>query len=306
MANGSTNTIEKKKIYLYRGNTQNGSLSSTQYLPPDRYRVGINETATPTVTTTTLAYEIPVDNGTINDNGDNVLTGSLGGDNSTDNTTTYKVGGGQTDNTSQNLIANGTNQTKAWAREPVTNAFLSTSRIGFWFYVKDSTTYAKFLTSGWCLALRVGSDSSNYYEKQWTNTSFTTGWNWMSPGVVSSGMTTTGTPTGTLDYMQILIRTNNSTDTFVAGDVLYDLCRQWTDTQSKLAYVSGYPTLNMSLLQATTRILIGASQAVGYDINALILQNRDTSELTTDAHVFTAESKSATDEFVFVIEDRIL
>ena len=41
-----------------------------------------------------------------------LLTGSSGGDNSTDNTDTYKEGAGNVDVTSQNLIANDTSATK--------------------------------------------------------------------------------------------------------------------------------------------------------------------------------------------------
>ena len=49
-----------------------------------------------------------------NDDGSNAFTGSSGGDNSTDNTSVFKEGGGNTDVTAQNLIANDTNADKIW------------------------------------------------------------------------------------------------------------------------------------------------------------------------------------------------
>jgi hypothetical protein len=306
MANSSTKTTEGKKVYLYRANTATASMSATQYLNSDRYRLGVGN-ATSTVNTTALTSSIPIDNGTVLSAGTQTMTGSAGGDNSTDNTTTYKVGAGLTDAKSQNLIANGTSASKTWTVAALSTNATATSFIGHWLYIKDATALAKFKTSGTCVEMRVGSDTSNYYSLTWTAASLAVGWNWLSSAEAAlNSYTMTGTVSGNIDTLVYIITTNNSTDTFVAGDVLFDLLRQWTITEAKLAYVSGFPSLNMTNLEATTRMLVSSTQAVGYDINGLVLQNRDTSPLTTDAHTFTAESKSSTDEFVFIAVDRIL
>jgi len=60
---------------LYRDSTENGSLSSTQYLPETQIRVGVNGT-TPVDTDTSLNQEVPILDGTALDNGDNMLHGS--------------------------------------------------------------------------------------------------------------------------------------------------------------------------------------------------------------------------------------
>ena len=284
MANGSVKTTNGKRVLLYRGYTPTGSLSATQYLPPDRFRLGIDN-ATPTISTTTVDDSIPIDNGTVLSNGTQTMTGSAGGDNSTNNTTTFKSGGGLSDDTSQNLIANGTSVSKTWTVTALTTNATATSPIGHWLYIKDATALAKIVS----VEARVGSDTSNYYSQTWLVAVLTTGWNWLSSNVTAlNALTQTGTPAGNLDTLVYIITTNNAADAFVAGDVLFDLLRQWVEADAKQAYVTGFPSLNMTTLEATTRALISSTQAVGYDVNAIVLQNQDASPLTTDAHVFTA------------------
>ena len=128
-------------------------------------QVGINQT-TPSVVDTTLNNPIPITTGIVNDECKDAFTGSSGGDNSTDNTTTYKIGAETSDNTSQNLIKNATNATGIWTKTPETN-FTITKYLGFWIYIKDATALAKFKTSGTCVTIKVGSDSSNYYYKNY-------------------------------------------------------------------------------------------------------------------------------------------
>ena len=98
------------KIIMDRAYNDDGS---TTYTAPTEFKVGQDQT-TPEQTDTDLDNPVPIANGTINDDGDNQLTGSSGGDNTTDNTTTFKPGGGVSDDTAQDLIANDTNATKIW------------------------------------------------------------------------------------------------------------------------------------------------------------------------------------------------
>lgn len=306
MVNGSVKTLNGKKVYLYRANTANASLSSTEYLVPDRYRIGTNNTS-PSINAASVDNSIPIDNGTVLSNGTQTMTGSLGGDNTTNNVSVYKEGAGATDNTSQNLIANGTSAIKTWTISALTSNATATSFIGQWLYIKDATALAKFATSGTAIEMRVGSDTSNYYYKQWTASQLSIGWNWLSSITTAlNELSVTGVPSGNLDTLVIIIYTNNSSDTFVAGDVCYDLLRQWVEADAKLSFVAGYPSLDMTKLEATTRILLSSTQAAGFNMNAAAIQNRDTSPLTTDIHVFTEESKSLTDEYVLVSVDRVL
>lgn len=307
MTNGSVKTKLGKNIMLYRTYTQNSNLSSTQYLPPSIFRIGINSD-TPTVSDTSINIALPISDGTVNDDGSNTMTGSSGGDNSTDNTTTYKDGGGTTDVTAQNLIANATNATKIWTISDLASAGTNcdaTEYIGLWFYIKDATTLAKFASSGTCLEIRIGADSTtNYYSKTYEASDLATGWNWLSEGVLLSTWTENGTP-GTLNDFQIRITTNNATDTFVAGDVIYDLLRQWTDADTKKSFVTDYPVIDLDTNEVTVRGSLSVVEANGFLIDTFTQFNEDTTELLDSKDVFDDDSKSSTDSWAFVAVDRL-
>jgi hypothetical protein len=71
-------------------------------------------------------------------------------------------------------------------------------------------------------------------------------------------------------------------------------------------FVSGYPTFDYSNGEVTIRCYLSTSEANGNDINAIGIFNEDSSPLMSFVSKFTAESKSSSDEFVFVIKNRII
>ena len=309
MATGSIITTLGKQIMLQRSWTANGSLSSTQYLVPTQFSVGISN-GTPSITDTDLDIKIPITNGTANDDGSNTMTGSSGGDNSTNNTTTYKEGAGQSDVTSQNLIANGTNATKIWTIANLASAgtnITGTLPFGLWIYIKDATALAKLLTAGTALTIKLGSDSSNYYSYTRTAAQLAVGWNWVTSNTVNvEDLTEVGTVAGNIDTFIIEIVTNNATDTFVAGDVLYDLLRTWATTDLYKDFFSGYPVLDNTNKEVTMKCFLASTEANGFLVNSLGIWNEDTARLMSSNDVFSGESKSITDEFTFTVKNRIL
>jgi len=308
MTTGSVKTTNGKKISLYRTYTENGSLSSTEYLPESQFIIGIDN-GTPNIASTDLDLKVPIGNGTVCDSGANTFTGSSGGDNSTDNTSTYKEGAGVTDNTAQNLIANDTNATKIWTIADLTVAGVNADAskyIGNWLYIKDATAYAKLLSSGTCLELRIGVDTSaNYYSKTYEASNLAVGWNWLCDNQLLSTWTAVGTP-GTLNDFAIIITTNNATDTFVAGDVVYDLLRQWNESDYYKDFQSGYPSLNFTSLEATQRGYLVSTEANGFDINGIGTINEDTTRLMGSESTHTSVSKSLTDEVAYILVDRYI
>jgi len=228
------------------------------------FKVGIGTTA-PTGADTDLEIAVPISNGTVNDNGNNTLTGSSGGDNTTDNTTTYKDGAGVTDVTSQNLIANNTNATKIWTISDLSslgNNITQTQFFGLWIYIKDATALAKFKTSGTALEIKLGSSSANYFSLTKTASNLAVGWNWITSNTVAvEDMTETGTVSGNVDTFIIEITTNNATDTFVAGDVLYDLLRTWQASDLVKSFETSYPSYNSSTDELQSRMVLTLSQA---------------------------------------------
>lgn len=309
MAQFSTTTEDGKKTVLYRYFTENIDLSDTEYLPPTKFAVGVNN---PDVSTTDneLTTPVPITSGTVNDDGSNTLTGSDGGENSTDNTDTFKPGAGQIDDTSQNLIANDTSITKTWTISDVSssgNSLVPSKYTGFWIYIKDSATLSKFLDSGTAIEGKIGNDSSNYYSITSEAEDLSTGWNWISTkNELLSDQPETGSPSSPLNYFSITITTNAATDEFSAGDVLFDLLRQWDSNDVYKDFVSGYPSIDFGKKEVTTRVYISAVQMNGFDFNSLGIFNQDADRLMTDVHKFTPESKSNTDEFTFIIRNRIL
>lgn len=308
MATNSIITSNGKKTFIYRAYTENADLSSTQYLPVTQYKIGINN-ATPNTADATLTNIIPLDTGTVCDDGTNTLTGSNGGDDSTDNIVTYKEGANATDDTAQNLITTGSNTTKTWTIADLTVAGANcdaTKYIGLWLYILDATTLAKFASTGTCLELRIGADiTTNYYSQVYEASDLSTGWNWLSDNELLSTWTDNGTP-GTLNDFAIIITTNNATDAFVAGDVVYDLLRQWEATDLVADTDIGYPTFNLTNFEVTQRVTLNTLQANGFNINGLGLFNEDSSPLMLEEDTYNGNSKSRTDEFVYIIKNRVL
>jgi len=277
--------------------------SSPDYTAPANFRVGINN-GTPVAADTDLDYAVPISDGTTLDDGSNTMTGSDGGDNSTDNTDTYKQGAGNTDAKAQNLIANNTNTSKVWTIADLAVAgsnATGTQFIACWIYIKDATTLSKFKTAGTCLEIRVGSSASDYYAIEYTAADLAVGWNWVTGNTTAlEDLTETGTVAGDLDTFAIEITTNNATDTFVAGDVIYDLLRQWETSDLIQSFVSGYPSLDEVTYSVTIKGYLDATKANGFLINAAALENTDSTPKRTDISDFGGESKADTDEFALV------
>ena len=78
--------------------------ASPDYTNPSQIKVGTGTTE-PTVSDTDLEDAVPIGSGTSLDVADVQMTGSDGGENTTDNTTIFKPGAEQTDDTAQNLLA---------------------------------------------------------------------------------------------------------------------------------------------------------------------------------------------------------
>lgn len=298
MAEGDTITKKSKETMLHRMYTENASLSSTQYLPPTRFKVGVSN-QTPNIEDTDLLNAIPISDGTINDDGSNNFTGSSGGDNSTNNTTIFKQGANASDDTAQNLIANTSNATKQWTLSSLDNNVVSSQYLSQFLYIADSDILAKFLSSGTCLELRYGSDASNYYSKTYEASDLSTGWNLLMTGLVSD-LTATGSP-GTLSRFDIIVTTNNATDTFSTDELVYDLLRQWESIDLYKDFAVGYPEIDDVNLSVKLRCYLTTLEANGYLIDSVATFNEDTVPLMFDESTITGESKSDTDEFAFVI-----
>ncbi len=307
MTNSSIITNSGKRIGLHRTYTASPTISA-----PTKFSVGILN-GTPLVTDTALDNRVAIEDGTTNDDGSNNFTGSGGGDNSTNNTTTFKEGAGNSDVTAQNLIANNTSVTKTWTSPDLAASgadMVLTKPFATWVYILNAAALAKFKTSGTCLELRIrtnGDGATLYHELVFTVADLAVGWNFLTSGTTLVSALDTGAggaASGDLNEFVIVATTNNSTDEFAAGDVIYDLLRQWAASDLISSFVSGYPTFDFTNNEVTIRGFINSAKANGFDLNSLALYNTDGTPLMHSEDTHTAESKSSQDEFAYIIVDR--
>jgi hypothetical protein len=308
MANGSIILDSGKKIIINRAYK-----ATPDYTVPSKFKVGISS-GTPNVGDTDLDIAIPIENGTVIDNGSNQLTGSNGGANTTDNTTTYKEGAGESDAKAQNLLTDGlgADATKTWTLTPLTSNFSTTEPFGFWLYIKDTTTYDKLVAAGTALQLRIrtsGDPADQYYYYDRTKAQLSVGWNWITSNTTNVGNLSTGAggaPSGNLNEFVIEIECANAADEFSAGDVVYDLMRRWSSSDLTNNYVSGYPTIDETNFEVESRGFLSSVQANGFPIDGFALFNTDNPDLAHSKDTFTDESKSSTDQITFIIKDRLI
>lgn len=315
MTNGSIITNLGKKIILNRAYK-----ATPDYTVTTKFKVGISN-ATPNLGDSDLTVAVPIEDGTVNDDGSNTgnLVGTNGAANSTDNVATYKEGAGLSDVTSQNLVTNGAgvNATKTWTIANLAAAgvvMTATEPFGFWLYIDDAADLAKFLAAGTCLEVkfRTNGDAANLsYLKTFELTDLAVGWNWITSNTTAvNGLTqgAGGPPSGVLDEFLIEVTTANATDEFnvaVAGELIYDLLRQWATTDlTKIFSVD--PSLDETNMEVEIRGLLTTVQANGFPLDGFALFNTDTTNKMHSEDTHTDESKSTTDQFTYIVKDRLI
>ena len=299
------NIIKTRKgaeLYLYRANTKNDDLSAIEYTPDKYFKIGVDEIEV-FKHHTSLVQSIPITNGVVLDEGVVTLMGSNGGNNSTTNSITFKPGGGKTDNTAQNLLTNTTSTIKQWHLTLGSPYVDDQKYIGLWLYFTNDAL--DVLTTNDCVEFRFGSDSSNYYYYIYNKDILQTGWNWFDLGVVNT-FDEQGTVVGDIDYFSIVLNTNNASDVWASADVVYDLLRQWEDSDIIKEYVNSYPNIQTNNLEVIKKGYVTSTDAVGFNINSYADFNDDTTKLMTSKAIFKSRSKTVNDELIFLSKDRII
>jgi len=312
MANGSILVDTGKQTIINRAYK-----ATPDYNAPKQYKVGISN-STPDVGDTDLDVAIPIDNGTINDDGSNTgnLVGSVGGTTSTDNVSTFKPGGGTSDGIAQNLLANGTSVSKTWtiANLAAAGAVMTlTEPFGVWIYMDETACYDLLAAAGTVVDIRfltaADADVTKHYIYERTKAQLTFGWNWITSGttiMTGLGVGAGGVPGGVLDKIILVITTAIAGTTFSAGECVWDLLRGWAEADLVKNYVSGYPTVDETNFEVEMRCLLLSTEGNGFDLNGFANFNDDTSSLMSGEDTFTAESKANTDQFTFIVKDRLI
>jgi len=295
---GGKITTDWGNIILSRTYTNDGT-----YSIPGKYKLGIGITDAG-VSDTDLEKAIPITGTETVDN-----CGTANWTESTDaiadatNATTYKEGGSETDAKSLSLGKDGTASTLASYYKSTTSVNGTSKDLMVWVYIINSAALNK-LASTDCLEIRFGSDSSNYYKYTRDRSDLSTGWNLIKIAISSGFDSTTGTPVITaLDYSYIGFTTTNATDVFTSADLIMDLWLVASSGDYTGTYDTGYPSINTSTLEVTTRATVLSTEANGYPVTEMGFFNTDTSPVMQSRDLFASLSKSNTDEIVVVSKD---
>jgi len=134
------------------------------------------------------------------------------------NSTTYIEGTGAINHTKS-----GTGGDTAAIDKTVTSRDFTDQDLYLFVYIKDNTTLNKLKSVGVAIGLRHGSDGANNYAWDIARSELSLGWNKLGPYNISNVDGTNGSPVdAACDYMYIAFFTNNSNDTWSAGDVIFD------------------------------------------------------------------------------------
>jgi hypothetical protein len=311
MATGGVITTTGKNVMLNRTYK-----AVPDYTIPSVFSVGLGLT-TPVAADTAIEIRVPITDGTTNDDGSNTgnLVGSAGGTTSTDNITTFKQGGGNSDATAQNLLANGSSVSKTWtiANLAAAGAVMTlTEPFGVWIYMDETACYDLLAAAGTVFDIRFrtnGDGATLYYQYVRTKAQLAAGWNWVTSGTtIMTGLTVGGggAPSGVLDEVVLIITTAAAGTTFTAGECVWDLLRGWAASDLINTFASGYPTFDEVNQKVTTRTVLTSIQANGFNLSEFGLFNTDGTPKIISHDVYTAESKSDTDEFIFIVEDELV
>ena len=277
---------------MVSGNIVNsGKYRALQLLAADLgyYEVGMSATV-PTVLDTALGRKVPI-NGTSQCDSCDAITGwTASGSNSVSlNTTNYKEGTG-----SLNLIKSDATSAAINASKTTTSVHFTSA--DFWVFVYISASALAKLATSTCLEIRFGSDSSNYYYKQYNLADLAAGWNCLSfSSATATG--TNGTPViAACDYSMVKYTTTNATDTTSAGDFVFDDLKVATAAAYLLPISAGYPVADATSDTMTSRVALASTDANGYPLvetglfNATTMFSHDT---------FTLIDKNNTMEIIF-------
>jgi len=291
MATGGTVTNLGLNIMLDR--TFNGSPTRSVI---STYKVG-SGTTTPAAGDTDLEIPVPLD-GT--EAVDDCETDNWTDDTDTDsalNSSTYKEG-----SNSISLEKDDTNGTTFGVHKTTTSRDFTSKTLFVWLNITDTTD---LVASGTAVTIRFGSDASNYYYYNVDISDLSNGWNLIY--FDSAGATgTTGSPViGSCDYSQIILNTDLAADTIAADRILIDDWKLASSDDFTGSYESGYPSFDYTNNEIEIQCRVTATQANNFSVSEFGLFNTDGTPLIYSHDVFTAISKTSSEEIIFIAKSRL-
>lgn len=273
-----------------------GSASPT-YGIPARIKVGIGD-ETPSVTATDLATPAPITYTAVDD-----CNATTGWSATTDGSVALNTTSGEfiEGTGGLNLVKSGTTQTSVTFSKTTTSRNFTSQTLWSWLYI-NSTTYA-LLGAGTAVEIRFGSDSSNYYYKQYTAAALASGVNWLYfTSATATG--TTGTPTITAcDYYAVIITVNATSVTYTSNSVRLDHLQIAGATDYYMDLDSA-PAVDLTGDKVTSQATMNLVKAIGQNLNNAMIQDSSGNAYTFDQ--FTTDNKTKDEEWRFTDEIAVI
>jgi hypothetical protein len=301
MVSGGTKTNDGLNIIMDR--TYNSSPTRSV---PSEYKVGTG-TTTAAATDTDLEEAKPITGTEVMDECDATTGWSDSADASAaDTDTSNKVDG----TASLKLGKDGTASVSFSYDKTVTSVDGTSKTLYARVRIADSATLNKLASSN-AMTVRLGSDSSNYYEKQYDRADLTASSTIFSNTVevaISAGFdSTTGSPViGSLDYFYIGFETNASGDTITSGLINIDLIDVASSDDYTDSFDTGFPSIDTSTKVVSTECTLTSVQSNGFAISEFGMFNTDGTALLDSRDVFNAIDKNDTTEIVFIVKDEFV
>jgi hypothetical protein len=292
MTVGSTITNNGHKILINRAYK-----ASPDYTVPSKIRIGA-DTSTPSVNTTALDRPLPIQGTEAVDSCD----ATTGWNNSTADTTIavnasiYKEGTG-----SLSFAKTGATVATFGGYKTTTSRVFTSKDIWAWVYLVATTDLAP---TGPAITLRFGSDSSNYYYKDFTQAQLQNGWNYLTFATGTATALTGSPDIANCDYTEIIFTAPTAPTTIAANRIVVDDIKLASADDYYKSFEGGYPIIDETLYQVTMRARLLTTDANGWLIDSIAWYNTDATELLHSVDVIIGESKSSTDELIFESVDR--
>lgn len=292
MTNGSIFTTQAKKIFINRTYK-----SVPDYTVMSVLQCGIENT-TPNVTDTSLVKKIPfigtesVDSCDVDDWTDGTDTVAAL------NTSIYKEGTG-----SMSVSKTGTAGTVMSISKTTTSRDFTSKDFSAWVYI---TALSDLVSTGTALTVRFGSDNSNYYYYNVDISALSAGWNLIVFNTTTKTGTTSSPVIGSCDYTYFAFNTDLAADTIAANRILIDDVKLASAGDYNHALDAGYPSIDETKAEVTLQYTILSTEANGYNINGTGVFNTDATPKMGAEDTFYPESKSNTDQIIFIFKDRVI
>ena len=287
-------TNDGKNLIIYR-------LMGTSKSAIAQLKVGIDDT-TPVDTNSDINLPIPIQNFEVVDDCDATTGWVASGTNSVSlNTTRYVE-----NQLALNLIKSDVSAaTCSMAKTTTSLADFADKKLWMFVYI-SSALHALLKATGAALSIRFGTDSSNYYQKDYTKAELTAAaWNQLGWADGDADSTTGSPGTTTLDYTFIQYETAVAGSTSSAGEFVVDDIKVASADDSLKDISAGYPTINTGTRAMTTRAVLSSVEANGAIINEVGLFNNDSTPVLFAHDTYTDITKNEEVEIIFEWVDEI-